>query len=112
MTDHLFNKKEIINLIVDFCIEPCGVLKDDITGECARFISAGYTVIDEEYTDYYVLNDAGKEMLLRQVEELESELVAFMGENDGKRILIHLLPQYCVPVKHYIADIHLDIGAR
>ena len=33
-------------------------------------------------------------------------------ENDGKRILIHLLPQYCVPVKHYIADIHLDIGAR
>ncbi|SCH73453.1 Uncharacterised protein [uncultured Clostridium sp.] len=33
MTDHLFNKKEIINLIVDFCIEPCGVLKDDITGE-------------------------------------------------------------------------------
>lgn len=85
MTDHLFNKKEIINLIVDFCIEPCGVLKDDITGECARFISAGYTVIDEEYTDYYVLNDAGKEMLLRQVEELESELVAFMGENDGKR---------------------------
>ncbi len=85
MTDHLFNKKEIINLIVDFCIEPCGVLKDDITGARVKFILAGYAVIDQEYIDYYILNDSGKEMLLRQVEELESELVAFMGKNDGKR---------------------------
>ena len=85
MTDHLFNKKEIINLIVDFCIEPCGVLKDDITGARVKFILAGYAVIDQEYIDYYVLNDSGKEMLLRQVEELESELVEFMEENDGKR---------------------------
>lgn len=85
MTDHLFNKKEIIKLIVDFCTEPCGVLKDDVTAERARFISAGYAVVDEEYTEYYVLNNAGKEMLLRQAEELESELVAFMEEKDGKR---------------------------
>lgn len=85
MTDHLFNKKEIIKLIVDFCTEPCGVLKDDVKEERARFISAGYAVIDQEYTDYYVLNDAGKEMLLRQAEKLENELVAFMRENDGKR---------------------------
>lgn len=75
-----FTMNEAVELILNFYYEPLGYWEHEIKDcpEAQKFISAGYTCIDEKYDDLYTLNKKGENLLHEYIKEISQDFIKFM----------------------------------
>jgi hypothetical protein len=74
------NKKQAIELITLFYVIPAGVYEDELEEfpVAKEFIDKGYAELEEPGSDFYVISDAGDEVLYPHIRDIAEDLVTFV----------------------------------
>ena len=73
--------KEVMDLILNFYIDPCGYLENEVDShpEIIEFIAEGYAVLKEER---YKLSEAGEDFLHKYIKTISEKFIQYIRERD------------------------------
>lgn len=79
-------KQQVIELITLFYCAPAGVYDDELDEFpiAKEFVENGFAAPDEEEEDFYVITDAGDEVLYPHIRDFAEDLVTFMYDQGGE----------------------------
>ena len=86
--------KEVIDLILNFYIDPCGYLGNEVDShpEIIEFIAEGYAVLKEER---FKLSEAGEDFLHKYIETISEKFIKYIRERNYRLSFVEIASWFC-----------------